>query len=564
MAVGYRTFQSAGKISQHIIPGAFSRIDSVKGGGGLVSANNGVIMGQAFGLKPATLYQFNSVPEAMNAIYGGPVKEAVRLAFDPGNDLVPQRLLVMAVNTATQALGYLKKTAVNMIKLLSEGYGLYTNMITMTLATGTSYGKKLTLTFKDITEAWDNIRQQMLTIQYTGGACTLTIVNNNTTHTFTTSVGGLALDLTAYATIGDLVAYIASQTSFTCAVIPGAESLSPLTLDQVTALNINTTSQTLEATMYAIINTINAYSNLCSASDASAATGVGIPDNVAATYLTGGTNGTYTGTEWTAALLALEAQDIQFISTPDPATTVAAAIKTHCALMSSVTKRKERQFLLGAALGEAAATSITNAQALNSFYGLYVVNGGTARNINGVITSFDASYVGCMLMGMKCAGAINMPLTAKELNLISLEAALPDSTVENLLANGCCVINYDDNRIPAVVRQLNTYQTDDLKYNEFSCVMEMFFASRDLRKQLQALFTGNPMIRTTLGVLSGAVKDKLQQYVDLGIFTSDSQNRTFWNVVVSVVGDTVIVDYDANITMPINFIFITAHMHEAI
>jgi hypothetical protein len=562
MAVGYRTFQSAGKISQHIIPGAFSRIDSVKGGGGLVSANNGVIIGQCYGLKPATLYQFNSVPEAMNAIYGGPVKEAVRLAFDPGNDLTPQRLLVMAVNSAVQAFGYFKKTAVNMIKLLANGYGLYTNMITMTLATGTSYGKKLTLTFKDLIEQWDNVRQQMFSILYSS-ACTMTIVNNATTHTLVTSAGGLSLDLTAYATIGDLVAYIASQTGFTCTIIPGAESLSPLTLDQVTAQSI-AIAYIAEADMYAIINTINSYSALCTASDVSAATGIGIPDNSTIAYLTSGSNGTYTNTEWTTALLALEAQDIQFISTPDPATTVAAAIKTHCVLMSSVTKRKERQFLLGATWGEVAAASITNAQALNSFHGLYVVNGGTARNISGVITNFDASYVGCMLMGMKCAGAINMPLTAKELNLISLEAALPDSTVENLLANGCCVINYDGNRIPAVVRQLNTYQTDDLKYNEFSMVTEMFFASRDLRKQLQDLFTGNPMIRTTLGVLSGAVKDKLQQYVDLGIFVADSLNRTFWNVIVSVKGDTVTVDYDANITAPINFIFVTAHMHEAI
>ena len=564
MSIGYRTFQSAGKISQHIIPGAFSRIDSVKGAGGLVSANNGVIMGQGYGLKPATLYQFNSSPEAMNALYGGPLKEAVRLAFDPGSDLTPQKLFVMAVNAAVQSFGYLKQGVDNMIKLLAEGYGLHTNMITMKLETGTSYGKKLTLTFKDIVEQWDNIRQQMLTIQYTGGACTMTIVNNATTHTLVTSVGGLNLDLTAYPTIGELVAYIASQTNFTCVAIAGAENLSPTTLDQVSALDINTSAKTVEATMYAIINTINAYSNLVSASDVSAAIGIKIPDNLVQTYLTGGANGTYSGTEWTAALLALEAQDIQFISTPDGTSSVHAAIKTHCALMSGVTKRKERQFIVGAVWGEVAETSIAAAITLNSYHGMYVVNGGTQRDINGTIQNWGASYVACMLMAMKCAGSINMPLTSKVLNLISLENALADSAVESLLANGCCVINYNDTRLPAVVRQLNTYQTDDLKYNEFSMVTEMFYASRDLRTQLQNLFIGNPMIRTAKGILLGAVKDKLQQYVDIGIFTADSQDRTFWNVIVRSVGDTVYVDYDANITAPINFIFVTAHMHEAV
>jgi hypothetical protein len=563
MAIGFRTFQSAGKISQHIIPGAFSRLDSVRGANGNVSANNGVIMGQGYGLKPATLYQFNSLPEAMSSIYGGPLKEAVRLAFDPGNDFIPQRLFVMAVNTAVQGYGYLKKSSNNMIKLLAKGYGLYTNMITSKLETGTNYGKKLTLTFKDYVETWDDVRQQMLTIQYTGGACTLTIVQNSTTHTFTTSVGGLALDLTAYATIADLVAYIASQTNFTCTVVPGAETLSPLTLDAVTTLSI-ASAQTLEATMYAIINAVNAYSAIVTASDVSAANGVGIPDNVAATYFTTGANGTYTSTEWTAALLALEAEDIQFISTPDSGASAHAAIKTHCASMSGVGKRKERQFLVGAPLGQAAATSISAAQTLNSYYGLYVVNGGTARNIDGVITSFDPSYVACMLLGMKCAGAINMPLTAKSLNLITLERALPDSEVENLLKNGCCPINYNDDRVPAVVRQLNTYQTDDLKFNEFSVVAEMFFSSRDLRKSLQSLFTGNPMVKTMQGAVLGVVKDKLQQHVDMGIFTTDSLGRTFWNLNVRPVGDTIYIDYDANVTLPNNFQFITAHMHEAI
>jgi hypothetical protein len=561
MSIGYRTFQSAGKISQHIIPGAFSRIDSVRGAGGLVAANNGVIMGQGYGLKPATLYQFNSSPEAMNALYGGPLKEAVRLAFDPGSDLTPQKLFVMAVNTATQALGYYKQGTDNMIKLLAEGYGLYTNMITMKLEAGTT-GKKVTLTFKDIVEQWDNVRQQMFTITY-AGACTMTIVNNATTHTLVTSVGGLSLDLTAYATIGDLVAYIASQASFTCVAIAGAETLSPLTLDQVTAQSI-ATAYTAMADMYAIINTINAYSNLVTASDVSAAIGIKIPDNLVQTYLTTGANGTYTATEWTAALLALEAQEVQFISTPDPLAPAQTAIKAHCALMSGVGKRKERQFVVGAPWGEATATSIAAAQALNSYYGMYVVNGGKQRDINGTIQNWGASYIACMLMAMKCAGSINMPLTSKTLNLISLENPLSDSVVESLLAAGCCVINYNDNRLPAVVRQLNTYQTDDLKYNEFSMVTEMFYASRDLRTQLQNLFIGNPMVRTTKGVLLGAVKDKLQQYVDMGIFTMDSQDRTFWNVIVTTVGDTVYVDYDANITAPINFIFVTAHMHEAV
>ena len=64
MSLDYRTFQSAGKISSHIIPGAYSRVDSIKGAGGLASSNNGVVMGQSTGGEPNVLYQFNTVAEA--------------------------------------------------------------------------------------------------------------------------------------------------------------------------------------------------------------------------------------------------------------------------------------------------------------------------------------------------------------------------------------------------------------------------------------------------------------------------------------------------------------------
>ena len=71
MSLNYRTFQSAGQISSHIIPGAYSRIDSVKGAAGLASANNGVVMGQCTGGKPNTLLQFNTIAEAVATLRGG-------------------------------------------------------------------------------------------------------------------------------------------------------------------------------------------------------------------------------------------------------------------------------------------------------------------------------------------------------------------------------------------------------------------------------------------------------------------------------------------------------------
>lgn len=563
MGVAKRTFQSAGQISQHLIPGAYSRIDSVKGAVGLVSVNNGVLMGQCTGGEPTTLLQFNNLSDAVRTLKSGALMEAMRLAFNPGPGYVPQKLYAMRVNSAVQGHGHLLNGANPMVKLLSRDYGLDMNQINFKIEAGTTAGKKLTLTYKGYSEVHNNIQRQSFSIAYSGGACTMTITNNTTpTHTLTTSAGGLSISLADYPTIGALVAYINTVTNFTAAVIAGQSDASSLLLDNVTALDIST-SKTVESTLQAIIDEVNDYSGICTAEDESGTTGRLVPALPAtATYFTGGSEGSYTGTEWTNALTALEAEDVQFVSTPDSSASVHAAIKTHCETMSAVAGRKERQFLVGGAWGDSVATATAAAAVLNSYCGLYAYNGITQRDVNGVIQNYSASYVACMLLGMACTVAINMPLTFKMLSAISLESKLKDSDLETLIAGGVCPTNYNSSGVAHCVRQVTSYQADDLKYNEFSVVKEMFFVSRDLRNYLEGLFVGQPGTLVD-GVIKGAVENRLTMYLELGVFVTGDEGA-FWNVSLSLVGDQLIVDYDAYITCPINFIFITNHFHEVV
>ncbi len=572
MSLNYRTFQSAGQISSHIIPGAFSRIDSVKGAAGLAAANNGVIMGQSEGGKPATLLQFNTVAEVVAALRSGELMEAVRLAFSPGGGLNPQRLFAMRVNSAVQGSASLLDGSANvMITIKSLDYGIYVNQIKILLETGTNYGKKFTVSFKtDPDEVFDDIRRQSFTIENTSVASSMTIVNNSGTQTLDITAPVISINLTDYPTVGDLAAYLNDQTNITCTPIAGQENASPLELDAVSAQSIYSAAYTAESTMEAIIDTVNAGSNRVSAVAANAANDREIPANLALTYLTSGSDGSYTTTEWTAALTALEAENIQFIATPDSESTVHAAIKTHCKAMSAVTGRKERQFLVGAsAASGTVSTEITAAiaasVALNSKTGMYVFNGGTQRDVNGTVQTYGASYAACMLMGAKVALAINQPLTFKELNFIALEWKLSDSQLESLLQQGVAALNYAPNGVPRLVRQFNTYQTNDLKFNEFSVVTEMFFASRDLRTYLENQFIGRPGTSITDGVLKGAVEGRLALYTDLGIFIKDpTSNVAWWNVVITLSSDVVYIDYDAYVTMPVNFEFITNHFHELV
>lgn len=564
MPIGKATFQSAGQISQHLIPGAYSRIDSVRGVAGLASANNVVLMGQSTGGEPTKLLQFNSIAEAVDTLKGGPLMEAVRLAFNPGNNLSPQRLYAVRVNDATQSSYTMQDgSANNMITVTSRDWGLSQNQITLTLENGTNFGKKITVAFKTNTEVFDDVRRQSFTIQYTGGAATMTITNNSGTQTLTTSVG-LSVDLNTYNTIGDLVAYINQQTDYTASVVAGQEGASSLELDSVSAQDINGAAYTAESTMHGIIDLLNAESGYVTAEAVNAANSTAIPANFTTIYMTSGSEGSYTSTEWTAALTMLEAEDVQFIASPDSDAAVHAAIQTHCVTMSNVSNRKERQFILGGAWGDSVATAITNSQNLNTFTGMFVFNGFTQRDLNGVVKEYAASYTGCLIAGMTAAQALNATPTFKTLNVISLEQKLTTSSLENLIENGVAPINYNSNGIPHVVRAVNTYQTADLKYNEFSMVKEMFFVSRDIRAYLESLFVGKPSTSLYGGVLRGAVEARLEQYTDLGIFIRDSDGIAWWNVLISLSGDTVFIDYDAYITAPVNFIFITNHFHELV
>ncbi len=561
MSIGKRTFQSAGQISQHLIPGAYSRIDSVKGQGSLANANKGVVMGQCTGGKPATLLQFNTIAEAVQTLKSGALMEAVRMAFNPGDDLVPQSVYAMRVNTAVQSLYHAKNGANNIIKFTSRDYGLATNQITIKVEAGTT-GKKVTIGYKSDTEIFDNLYRSSLTI--THATATGTVTNNSGTKTLVLSVGSVTIDLNTYNTIGALAAYINQQVGYTAVVTAGQENASSLYLDGTTALSC-TGGRIFESTNRAIIDKMNTASGYVVAESENAANNNLLIDNVAtAVYFTGGTEGTYTGTEWTAALLVLESEDVQFISTPDSSTSVHASISAHCTAMGSVNGRKERQFIVGSAWGMVLATAITNAKALNSKWGVQVHNGFTQYDVNGVIQNFDASYAACMFMGMACSVAINQPLTFKKLNVISLENKLSNTNLENLIENGVCPIAYNSAGLPIIVRQVNTYQTDDLKWNEFSIVKEMAFVSRDIRAYLENLFVGKPGNALYGGVIRGAIEARLAVYEDLGIFSKDDNGISWWNVQIGIAGDTVTIDYDAYITSPINFMFVTNHFHELV
>ena len=574
-SVTVATFTSAGKTSQHVIPGAYSRLDVLAGASGFVSVGNVVLIGSAQGGEPQKLLQFNNQSQALNTLKGGPLYDAIRHAFNPSPDpdQTPQRIFAMRVNNAARSSYELAAGGNDIIRLQSRGWGTDQNQIQISAvanAANTLVGRDITLHFNGEMEEFDRVERGMFSIHHTEVAGMVAITEDSIIVSGSTTGGNdFTLRYTDFNTVQDLAVHLNRMSFLEVAAVAGSENMAinqPNTLD-IRAAAAAQTAFVITANTQELITRLNDESRFVTAElingeePAAEITPVANLD-----FFGGGTNGDYNTVQATAALTALEAEDIQVITTPDPndgegisVAGIHGLIMQHCTRMTSVDGRRERQFILGGSWGGTVAEALAAATALNSYLGMHVYNGFTERDAAGVLKNWGSSYQACRVAGLTSILALNEPLTFKLLQGSVLENRLNNSTIEMLIRGGVCVVGYNDNGVPHIKRQVNTYQIANKIFNEFSAVREGLFANRDLRSYIEGRITGRPGTAVSTGSVEGMVINRLADYVDEGIFIGDAGNPPYSNVSVELDGDTYMIDYDANLTLPVNFGFITSH-----
>ncbi len=564
MGVSPATFSSGGKSSQHYLPGAFSRINFVRGSGGLVSIGNGIIMGDSRGGKPNTLLAFGNAADAESILKSGPLLDAVRHAFSPGGGLVPQLILAWRVNPGTQAVHSYSESANPMITATTKDYGLHTNQVKTKLESGTISGKKLTIQFQDNpAEITDNIEKASLQIQYTG-AGTPAVMNITKTQLTTTVTGGpggedLTVLFSSYSTIENIVDYINDQSNYTCTILTSVKTDASTELDSITSQDILSTAYDAHSDLQAIIDVLN-QSGWVEAIYYSAAATRGIPDNEASwVYFTGAVDGSYTATEWGISLTALELEDVQLIGSSVEDNAVHALIKTHCESMNAVTGKNERQFILGGAAGETVVQAIARAVDLTSDAGMLAYPGFTHWDFNDYTKTrtWSPAYYAAKILGMVTTLSLQEPVTNKVVDVLAWETNLTIANAETLIKGGvsCGITTRSGKFINA--RGINTYQGNLLQQNEFSMMRIALMISKDLRSAIEDSFVGKAMSNTLLGKIDGVVIGKLSQFADAGYFVGNPQ---YWGYTKTISGDQIKIDYNAYLTSPTNFLFITSHL----
>ena len=562
MGVRPATFQSGGLLSQHYLPGAYSRLDFVKGTGGFVSAANAVIFGDCRGGEPNKILWFTGPADAANVLRDGPLLDAIRHAFSPGGGLVPQVIGGWRVNPGTRASREFVETATNMIDAFAWDYGLHTNQLKSKLEAGTT-GKKMTLQFQENeAEVTDNIEKASLEIQYTGsGTASMSITKTTLDCTVAADGESISCPFATFPTIEDLVNYINDQVSWTCTIKTSIKTDPSSELDSVEVADVKAAAITAYSNLQALIDVLNASPWIDEALYDTAAGTRAMPDvDTGWVYFSGALDGGYAEAQWEVSLTLAEQEDIQLVGASSDDATIHGLIKTHCVAMCGVTGKAERQFIVGGAAGEAVSAVLTRAGNLASEYGLLAFPGFKHYDFNDYTQTktWSPAYYAAKLIGANVALALNEPATFKDVDVLEWEKVLTIPEAEALIKGGVCPgIKHKTGRL-LTGRTVTTYQGTDLQRCEFSMMREALFVARDMREAVENSFVGRAMSNNLLGKIDAVAYGKLSAYNDMGLFTGEPP---YWGYKKTIQGDQVKLEYDCNLTPPTNFVFITGHNH---
>jgi hypothetical protein len=252
------------------IPGAYSQVDvsgleqQGLGASGIVACIGTAIGGKPYNVVPesdvkSNLQTATRPPQPATYFRAGDLLEAAPILFAPSVDPdVPagaQEIVFVKANPAAPSSASFDNADGEALVLTSRDYGHFTTQINVTIGTGTTKGKKITVTFEAIAEAIDDAGgDQMFSLVYLSGtpADGFTTVTAKVTASaiiaaFTRDQAGLAADVSAQVTTGQVIELVSDDAGDTDVIIEiyGTDGSDATQREQVTLTGtsaIDTTS----------------------------------------------------------------------------------------------------------------------------------------------------------------------------------------------------------------------------------------------------------------------------------------------------------------------------------
>lgn len=506
-----------------------------------------------------------------NVIRSGNAYTGALFALTPSNE--PEvngapAVGVIRVNKAIKSTLVVKDIDTDdVLDLSSVGYGLKENQITVTIATGTNKGKKITSKLGETEIISDDTTYEMFSLIYSGAATVNTLTLDPagnlvcTTSSANVPADDVTLDLTSFTDIDSIVAYFNAHASGNyAAVLLGDGTFASAQLDEIVvgdAIDITTTAKTIAASLQAALDHFNNNNELINAALTSGGERRALI-NLTETYFANGTEGAaVTQTEWQAAIDMAKLIDASFVlvGTSDPA--VAASLSAHCTYMSGISGQNERQGGSGSGTADTKSTKVAAAAVINNSLVDYCEQEVYRYDDNGIKTLYAGWAAECMIKGMQAGNAITFAPTNKSMNILGVKSKLSDTDIDDYIKAGCQTIQPLEQGGIGCVRSVTTYQGSNIIANESSAMRTILFVSKDHRVFLQGL-VGIAGDATALETIKNQAELRLETYQEEGYFVNDPAfGNAYRSFTFTAVADTVKVSYEATIVIPVNFILVT-------
>lgn len=533
----------------------------------LTVGNVVALVGEAAAGQPKTALRFGNPQDALRELVSGELLNAVLAAFDPSAQTAgPSVVIAVRVNPATQATGILKDAANNtVINLSSTNYGLLQNQIKVKVEAGSTDGLRLTTQFGQKYYTQDNVARRAFSVQYTGAAASATVTVNGTQLVLAAPAGTpvATLALSEYPTVKDLVDRINAVTGFVAEALDrnGAKP-TVQALDFVSAQDVKAAAYVVRGDLQAAIDWINGTGEGFVTATRAANAGAK-PAVTGFQFLTGGTDGTTTTSDWADAFEVLQSVDVQWLTPVTGDAAIHAMADAHAAYMSNV-GLKERRVICGTAANTTDAAAIDAAKSLNSDRTSLVHIGHYNYDVDGKLTLFPPYISAALLAGMFSGVNPGTPLTNKAIKVRGLERDLRNPTDTDVLINGgvLCLENTDQGY--KVVKSISTWLVND-NYNrvEQSTGVAVDFVARNVRQALDVLrgTKANPLVLSravsiTESTLRELARDEPQ---GPGVLAGNEASPAYRNIKASIEGDVLRVEFECSPVIPVNYVLATIY-----
>lgn len=360
--------------------------------------------------------------------------------------------------------------------------------------------------------------------------------------------------------------YGATPYGFEFTLATGLLTFDPADLDVTTGAGgavscLAPTEPGFKADLWTIINWVNNNSQYVTFAKATGAIG-GAPDNTTApVFLSGGSEGTPSFSDWQDALNLLKKIRVNSIValTGDPA--VHAALDAHCAYMGGI-GRSERDGFVG--VQNSTYTDVPTKDEykaavvdLNSRHIRAFGQAIERYNTEGERQEFEPFYQAAVAAGMQAGSAIGESLTWKYANVLSLRQHSgwnPTDDSEEMIQAGCCFMENVEGVGRRVVRNVTTHlSSNNIAYIEGSVNEAVNYAVFNFRGNME-FAVGKKGFSGTVNAGKGVAINTLGLLKDAQIIVASR------SLEIELVVDVMEVSVEMAPVIPINFVKNVVHL----